>query len=108
MTSQRKKTAPPTPRPPRSSSSSGKGLIATEYGWLLMLKIFLFMIMLAFATINRFWLTPDLALPPDNEALLKAVRRLTRNSGIEIAFGLAIFAIVGVLGTVHPAVHIAN
>src|SRR5437773_1556190 len=30
MTSQRKKTAPPTPRPLRSSSSSRKGLIATE------------------------------------------------------------------------------
>ena len=30
MTSQRKKTAPPTPRRPRSSSSSRKGLIATE------------------------------------------------------------------------------
>ena len=87
---------------------SFKGLIATEYGWLLMLKIFLFMIMLAFAAINRFWLTPDLALPPDNEARLKALRRLTRNSEIEIAFGLAIFAIVGVLGTLHPAVHFAN
>ena len=87
---------------------SFKGLIATEYGRLLMLKIFLFMIMLAFAAINRFWLTPDLALPPDNEARLKAVRRLTRNSGIEIALGLAIFAIVGVLGTLHPAVHFAN
>lgn len=87
---------------------SFKGLIATEYGWLLMLKILLFMIMLAFAAINRYWLRPDLALPPDNEARLKAVRRLTRNSGIEIAFGLAIFAIVGVLGTLHPAVHFAN
>ena len=87
---------------------SFKGLIATEYGWLLMLKIFLFMIMLAFAAINRFWLTPDLALPPDNEARVKALRRLTRNSEIEIAFGLAIFAIVGVLGTLHPAVHFAN
>ena len=82
---------------------SFEGLIATEYVWLLMLKIFLFMIMLAFAAINRFWLTPDLALPPDNEARVKALRRLMRNSGI--AFGLAI---VGVLGTLHPAVHFAN
>src|SRR5438034_9730751 len=30
MTSQRKKTAPPTPRRPRSSSSGRKGLIAKE------------------------------------------------------------------------------
>ncbi|WP_247342033.1 MULTISPECIES: copper homeostasis membrane protein CopD [unclassified Bradyrhizobium] len=85
-----------------------KGLLTTEYGWLLIVKIFLFMIMLAFAAINRYWLTPDLALPLGNEAQLKAVRRLTRNSGIEIAFGLAIFAVVGVLGTLHPAVHLAN
>lgn len=85
-----------------------KGLLTTEYGWLLMLKIFLFMIMLAFAAINRYWLTPDLALPLGNEAQLKALRRLTCNSGIEIALGLAIFAVVGVLGTLHPAVHLAN
>jgi putative copper resistance protein D len=31
--------------------------------------------------------------------------RLTRNSEIEIALGLTIFAIVGVLGTLHPAMH---
>jgi putative copper resistance protein D len=28
-----------------------------------------------------------------------------RNSTIEIALGLAIFAIVGALGTMHPAIH---
>jgi len=30
---------------------------------------------------------------------------LTRNSMIEIALALLIFAIVGVLGTLHPAIH---
>jgi putative copper resistance protein D len=34
--------------------------------------------------------------------------RLTRNSKIEIALGLMIFAIVGTLGNLHPAVHLAN
>jgi putative copper resistance protein D len=87
---------------------SFKALVVTEYGRLLMLKISLFAIMLVFAAINRFWLTPDLALPSDNEARLKATRRLTRNSGIEIALGLIIFVIVGVLGTLHPAAHFAN
>ena len=53
-------------------------------------------------------LTPDLALPSDDKARLRAMCRLTRNSKIEIALGLMIFAIVGALGTLHPAVHFAN
>ena len=85
-----------------------KALVVTEYGRLLMLKISLFAIMLVYAAINRFWLTPDLALPSDKEAWLKAMRRLMRNSAIEIALGLIIFVIVGVLGTLHPAAHFAN
>lgn len=87
---------------------SFKALVVTEYGRLLMLKISLFAVMLVYAAINRFWLTPDLAPPSDKEARLKAMRRLTRNSAIEIALGLIIFAIVGVLGTLHPAAHFAN
>jgi copper resistance protein D len=87
---------------------SFKGLIATEYGRLLMLKIFLFIIMLVYAAINRFLLTPDIASRSDDKARLKAICRLTRNSKIEIALGLGIFAIVGALGTLHPAVHFAN
>ncbi len=87
---------------------SFKALVVTEYGRLLMLKISLFAVMLVYAAINRFWLTPDLALPSDKEARLEAMRRLTRNSGIEIALGLIIFAIVGMLGTLHPAAHFAN
>jgi putative copper resistance protein D len=31
---------------------------------------------------------------------------LTRNSGIEIALGFVIFVMVGMLGTLHPAVHL--
>lgn len=80
-------------------------LLVTEYGQLLMLKIVVFAIMLVFAAVNRFRLTPQLAFTPENEAQLKALRRLTRNSVIEIALGLAIFAIVGALGTLHPAIH---
>ena len=87
---------------------SFKALVVTEYGRLLMLKISLFAVMLVYAAINRFWLTPDLAPPSDKEARLKAMRRLTRNSAIEIALGLIIFAIVGMLGTLHPAAHFAN
>jgi putative copper resistance protein D len=80
-------------------------LFVTEYGRLLMLKIIVFAVMLVFAAINRFWLTPGLAAPPENGARIQALRQLTRNSIVEIAFGLAIFAIVGMLGTLHPAIH---
>jgi putative copper resistance protein D len=80
-------------------------LLVTEYGRLLLLKLVVFATMLVFAAVNRFWLTPRLALTSDNDAQLKALRQLTRNSLIEIALGLSIFAIVGALGTLHPAIH---
>jgi copper resistance protein D len=79
-------------------------LVITGYGRLLMLKIVVFAIMLAFAAVNRFWLTPRLATP-GSETQLEALRRLTRNSVVEIALGFTIFAIVGALGTLHPAIH---
>jgi putative copper resistance protein D len=81
-------------------------LTVTEYGQLLVLKLVVFAIMLTFAAINRFWLTPRLDFSPDNETQLRALRQLTRNSVTEIALGLTIFAIVGVLGTLHPAIHL--
>jgi putative copper resistance protein D len=70
-----------------------------------MLKIVVFAIMLMFAAVNRFWSTPQLAFSSENEAPFKALGQLTRNSVIEIALGFTIFAIVGVLGTLHPAIH---
>lgn len=80
-------------------------LIATGYGRLVMLKIALFATMLLFAAANRLWLTPRLALSTGGEPQLEAFRQLTCNSMIEIALALMIFAIVGVLGTMHPAIH---
>jgi putative copper resistance protein D len=81
------------------------GLLVTEYGRLLMLKLGVFAIMLMFAAINRFWLMPRLALSAASGTQLDALRQLARNSTIEIGLGLAIFAIVGMLGTLHPAIH---
>ena len=79
-------------------------LIATGYGQLLIVKIALFAVMVWFAAANRFWLTPGLALP-SGDTQRDALRRLTRNSAIELALALIIFAIVGILGTMHPAIH---
>jgi putative copper resistance protein D len=85
---------------------SFRGLVVTVYGWILMVKLIVFAIMVAFATVNRFRLTPQLALPPADEARCYALRRLTRSTVAEIALGLLVFAIVGVLGTQHPSAHL--
>lgn len=81
-------------------------LVVTEYGRLLVVKMVAFAVMLAFAAFNRLWLTPRLVLSTGNEPRLAALHQLARNSTIEIALGFAIFAIVGLLGTLHPAIHL--
>jgi putative copper resistance protein D len=80
-------------------------LLVDGYGQLLMLKIVVFAIMLGFAAVNRYWLTPRLDLPAKEQTRALVLQQLTRNSVVEIALGFAVFAIVGVLGTLHPAVH---
>jgi len=75
------------------------GLLETDYGRLLLLKIALFVAMVAIAGINRLRLTPP-GLPNT-----QAVHRLNRNTRIELALGLAIITIVSVLGVLPPAGH---
>lgn len=82
-----------------------RALLLTEYGRLLMLKLVVFAMMLVFAALNRFWWAPRLVVSSGSELRLGALRQLIRNSIIEIALGFAIFAIVGMLGTLHPAIH---
>jgi copper resistance protein D len=83
-------------------------LRVTEYGRLLTLKVGLFAVMVAFAALNRFWLTPQLQSPGESPARLYSLGQLTRNSAIEVVLGLMIYGIVGVLGTLHPAIHFFN
>lgn len=82
---------------------SARGLIATEYGKLLLIKLAVFALMLTFAGVNRLSLTPRLG-KSSNDARVS----LMRNSTIEFVLGLIIFAIVGLLGTLHPAIHLVN
>lgn len=77
---------------------SPAALFETDYGRLLLLKIALFAAMVAVAGVNRFRLTPRL---PENEPM----RRLGRNALVEIGLGLAIIAIVSLLGVLPPALH---
>jgi putative copper resistance protein D len=80
-------------------------LIVTPYGHLLVLKIAVFAIMLVFAGVNRFWLVPKLTLSLESDTHFDVLRQLTRNSVVETILGFTIFAIVGLLGTLHPAIH---
>ena len=84
-----------------------RALVVTGYGQLLMLKLAAFAVMLAFAAFNRFVLTKWLALSSD-KTRQDALSALSRNTWIEIVLGLAIFLIVGVLGTLHPAAHLVQ
>lgn len=81
-------------------------LLATDYGRLLLLKLAAFVVMLGCAAINRFYLTPRLALIAQEAANAKALMELKRNIRIELAGGLAIFFVVGLLGMMHPAIHL--
>lgn len=80
---------------------SFRGLIVTGYGQILMLKLAVFAAMLAFAAFNRISLTPQLASPSRD-----VLRSLSRNTWMEIILAFFIFAMVGVLGTLHPAAHL--
>jgi putative copper resistance protein D len=83
-------------------------LLVTDYGRLLLLKIAAFVVMVGFAAVNRFSLTPRLAAGAKSGGEPGALAALRRNTLIEIALGFAIFAIVGVLGTLHPAIHLVE
>jgi copper resistance protein D len=87
---------------------SVRGLVMTGYGWLLLSKVSVFIVMVAFAAVNRFRLTPLLALAPETKAPHTTLEQLTHNVVIEIVLGVAIYAIVGVLGMQHPAVHLVR
>jgi putative copper resistance protein D len=83
-------------------------LMTSEYGQLLILKIVVFAVMLAFAAVNRFGLTPRFALLSISPGQSEALRQLRRNSIVEIALGFTVFAIVGMLGIQHPAIHLVQ
>jgi putative copper resistance protein D len=75
-------------------------LVGTAYGRLLVLKLALVAAMIALALVNRRSLAPKLAL--DDRAALRQIRR---NTIAETMLGMAVVAVVGVLGTMIPAAH---
>jgi putative copper resistance protein D len=79
-------------------------LVGTSYGRLLLVKLGLFGLMLALAAVNRYALTPRI-LGGDPPAV-PALRRLARNTLLEILLGLAVLGVVGVLVGSGPPMHV--
>jgi copper resistance protein D len=77
-------------------------LFGTEYGSLVLAKVGLLVIMLGFASLNRFWLTPR--LPTNREE--KAAQLLCVSTTAEIALGFTVICVVAVLGQMDPAGHV--
>jgi copper resistance protein D len=78
-------------------------LATTDYGRLLLLKVVLFFVMLSIAAFNRLRLTPRL----EQRVVIEhsALRRLRNNCLMEAVLGLVILFLVGMLGTLPPALH---
>ncbi len=80
------------------------GLIGTDYGRLLLTKIALFAIMVAFAAANRYRHLPPFASPGKSAGT--ALARIERNGFFELFLGLVVLVMVAVLGTLPPAAHV--
>lgn len=83
-------------------------LLGTLYGQLLIAKIALFAVMVAFAAVNRLRLLPRLATTDHGRKALasrNALAAIQRNALIEAAIGLIVIAIAGALGTLVPGAH---
>jgi copper resistance protein D len=77
-------------------------LTETEYGHLLLIKIALFLGMVAIAAINRLLLTPRLVQAASAAQAGRALFQLRINTLLEVAIGVVIIAIVAMLGTNPP------
>jgi putative copper resistance protein D len=80
-----------------------RGLLETDYGRLLLLKLALFLVMLSVAAVNRLRLTPRLVSEDKLFTAWDAAVRLRRNAMIEATVGAMIIFIIAVLGTMAPS-----
>jgi len=78
-------------------------LISSVYGWLLVAKVSMFLVMAMLAAANRFWITPQLARA-DASSSGRWLRQLRRHVAAEQALGLCVLAVVAVLGTIEPPI----
>jgi copper resistance protein D len=80
-----------------------QGLIGTDYGTLVLLKIAILIVMLGFAALNRFRLTPRLAAATGSAD--RATALLWWSIGAELTLGLIVIWVVAVLGQTEPPAH---
>jgi putative copper resistance protein D len=81
-------------------------LVTTTYGRLLVMKLFLFSIMIGFGACNLLRFKPQLALANEQNARQPdALRKLMRNVIAELCIGILIVLIVGALGATPPPRH---
>jgi putative copper resistance protein D len=81
-------------------------LVTTTYGRLLVMKLFLFSIMIGFGACNLLRFKPQLALANEQNAnQCDALRKLMRNVIAELCIGTLIVLIVGALGATPPPRH---
>jgi copper resistance protein D len=76
-------------------------LFNTDYGWLVQIKIGMFLAMLCLAAVNRLGLTPAVSQAQehvDQQHRIRALRLLCLTTSLEIALALAVIYTVGVLG----------
>jgi len=87
-------------------SGSVPALLGTLYGQLLLVKIAVFVTMIAFASVNQRRLLPQLADVASDAALrLRAVGEVGRNASIEASLGVFVLAVVGIIGILPPGLH---
>ena len=78
-----------------------QNFLGTEYGDLVLVKVALFIVMLAFGAANRYWLTPRLLAAAKGGTL----RLLCTSISVEILLGLVVICVVAVLGELEPPGH---
>jgi putative copper resistance protein D len=87
-------------------AGSVPALIGTLYGQLLLVKVALFVAMVAIAHVNRNRLAPYLErIASEANIRARAIRRLGRNALIEATLGFLVLAIVGIIGVLPPGLH---
>ena len=84
-----------------------ENLIDTRYGRWLLLKMTLFAAMVCLAAINRQYLLPRLCGDAGMDRGARTVQRLVRSALVEIALGLGVLVIVGMIGIMTPATDMA-
>ncbi len=79
------------------------GLVGTGYGWMVLVKLALFGVLLGFAVANRYRFAPALLRGDDGGA--RAV--LLRSLGAQAGVGAAVLLAAAVLGSLPPSMHVA-